>query len=151
MKKSNINRREFIKNSAASAAALGLVSPAIPALADDKKKGVQAKVGLYSITFLGVWYKGPALTMEQVLAKSKELGFDGIEIDGKRPHGKPLDWPTNKCREFVKKADDIGQEIYAVSGNNDFSSPIPEHRECQIAYMKDLIRMTSDFGVKNLR
>jgi sugar phosphate isomerase/epimerase len=151
MKNNRINRREFIRNSAASTAAIGLGTTAIPSLAGNKKKAAQAKVGLYSITFLGVWYKGRALSIEEIPAKSKELGFDGIEIDGKRPHGNPLDWPTAKCKDFVAKAHDIGQEIYAVSGNNDFSSPIPEHRECQIAYMKDLIRMTSDFGVKNLR
>ena len=151
MKNLKINRREFIRNTAASTAALGLGASAIPSLADDKKKSSPNKVGLYSITFLGVWYKGRALTLDEVLKKSIDLGFDGIEIDGKRPHGNPLDWPTVKCKDFLSKASDLGQDIYAVSANNDFSSPIPEHRECQVAYMKDLIRMTADFGVKNLR
>jgi sugar phosphate isomerase/epimerase len=151
MKNSKMNRRAFIRNTAASTAALGIGASTLPALANAEKKGAKAKVGLYSITFLGVWYKGRALSMEEVLKKSVELGFDGIEIDGKRPHGNPLDWPTNKCKDFAAKANDMGQEIYAVSGNNDFSSPIPEHRECQIAYMKELIRMTADFGVQNLR
>ena len=86
-----------------------------------------------------------------MISKAKKLGFDGIEIDGKRPHGNPLDWPTKRCKELKAKANGEGQEIYAVSGNNDFSSPIAEYRECQIAYMKELIRMTSDFGVKPLR
>ena len=151
MKDSKINRREFIRNTAASTAALGIGASAFPSWADDTKKSASNKVGLYSITFLGVWYKGRAYTLDEVLKKSKELGFDGIEIDGKRPHGNPLDWPTARCKEFTVKANDMGQEIYAVSGNNDFSSPVPEYRECQIAYMKDLIRMTADFGVKNLR
>jgi sugar phosphate isomerase/epimerase len=38
-----------------------------------------------------------------------------------------------------------------VAANNDFSSPMPEFRECQIAYVKDLIRMTSDMGARTLR
>jgi hypothetical protein len=42
-------------------------------------------------------------------------------------------------------------DIYGVAGNNDLSSPIPEHRECQILYIKNLIRLTSDFGAKTLR
>ena len=151
MEHSKINRREFIRNTAASTAVLGIGTSTIPSFAEDKKKSSPNGVGLYSITFLGVWYKGPALTLDEVLNKSIELGFDGIEIDGKRPHGNPLDWPTKRCKEFASKVKDKGQEIYAVSGNNDFSSPIPEHRECQIAYMKDLIRMASDFGAKNLR
>lgn len=147
----SIKRRDFIRNTAASAAAIGLGTSAIPSLAGpDKKKG-KPKVGLYSITYLGVWYRGKALTLEEMIQRSKKLGFDGIEIDGKRPHGNPLDMPTKKCKELKAKAEDKGQEIYAVSANNDFSSPIPEYRECQIAYMRDLIRMTSDLGVKPLR
>ncbi len=109
------------------------------------------KVGLYSITYLGVWYNGPGLTIEEVIDRSRKFGYDGIEIDGKRPHGNPLDMPTYRCREVRQKADDAGQEIYAVAANNDFSSPIPEHRECQISYIRDLIRMTADLGSPVLR
>jgi len=151
MENSNLNRRNFLKNTAISTAAIGLGAPALNSMAGRKEEKSQAKVGLYSITFLGVWYKGQALTLEDVLKRSVELGFDGIEIDGKRPHGNPLDMPANRCKDIVMKANDLGQEIYAVSGNNDFSSPIPEYRECQILYMKELIRMTADLGVKNLR
>jgi sugar phosphate isomerase/epimerase len=38
-----------------------------------------------------------------------------------------------------------------VSANNDFSSPVPEYRECQIVYLRELMRMTSDLEVKPLR
>ena len=48
-------------------------------------------------------------------------------------------------------ADGEGIEIYAVAGNNDFSSPICEHREAQIVYMRELIRMASDFGAPAVR
>lgn len=152
MKKSGISRRHFLKNTALGTAAIGLGASALQAMACSRQGNIQpVKVGLYSITFLGIWYEGKALTLDEVLLKSKELGFDGIEIDGKRPHGNPLDWPAGKCKELVSKAKDLGQDIYAVAANNDFSSPIPEHRECQIAYMKELIRMTSDLGVPVLR
>jgi len=151
MEKSNISRRHFLKSTALGTAAIGLGASALQGTACAQQGKQPNKVGLYSITFLGIWYEGKALTLDEVLLKSKELGFDGIEVDGKRPHGNPLDWPTGKCKEFVKKAGDLGQVIYAVSANNDFSSPIPEHRECQIAYMKELIRMTSDLGASVLR
>jgi sugar phosphate isomerase/epimerase len=147
----SINRRTFIRNTAVTAATLGLSSSAFSSIAGPDKKNEVPKVGLYSITYLGVWYRGDALTLDDLIPRSKKLGFDGIEIDGKRPHGNPLDMPTKRCKELKAKAADIGQEIYAVSANNDFSSPIPEHRECQIAYMRDLIRMTADLGVKPLR
>src|ERR1700704_6370284 len=45
------------------------------------------KIGLYSITYLGIWYHGPALTIEELIERARTFGYDGIEIDGKRPHG----------------------------------------------------------------
>ncbi len=109
------------------------------------------KLGLYSITYLGVWYRGRALTLEEVIDRAKEYGYDGIEIDGKRPHGNPLDLPRRRCQELQLKAQDAGIEIYAVAANNDFSSPVPEHRESQLIYVRDLIRMTADLGARTLR
>lgn len=116
-----------------------------------QEKTSDIRVGLYSITFLGVWYRGKALTLPEIIKTAKKYGYSGIEIDGKRPHGNPLDWPVSKCKELRKMADDDGIDIYGVAANNDFSSPMPEFRECQISYVKDLIRMTSDFGSKTLR
>jgi sugar phosphate isomerase/epimerase len=109
------------------------------------------KVGLYSITYGGVWYRGDALTVEQVVSRAGKFGYQGVEIDGKRPHGNPLDMPKARCQKVRKFAADQGIEIYAVAGNNDFSSPIPEHREAQLVYLCDLMRMTSDLGAKIVR
>jgi sugar phosphate isomerase/epimerase len=147
----NMDRRTFLRNTAMGTAVLGLTPSTLNAMGDMKELAAKNKVGLYSITFLGVWYKGNALTLDETILKARELGFDGIEIDGKRPHGNPLDMPTSRCKEIKAKANDQGVEIYAVSGNNDFSSPVPEHRECQIVYLRELMRMTSDLGVKPLR
>lgn len=147
----NFNRREFLQKTAAGAAAVGLSSPAMNLLAADTPNKANNKVGLYSITFLGVWYRGDALSLDEMMIKARDFGYDGIEIDGKRPHGNPLDMPRARCKELKKKADDLGLDIYAVSGNNDFSSPVPEYRECQIVYLRELMRMTSDLGVKPLR
>src|SRR5580765_8575795 len=109
------------------------------------------KVGLYSITYLGLWYRGQPLTLPEMIAAAKKYGYDGIEIDGKRPHGNPLDWPRGRCRELRAQADSQGIEIYAVAANNDFSNPIPEVREAQICYLRELIRMTADLGAPVLR
>jgi sugar phosphate isomerase/epimerase len=109
------------------------------------------KIGLYSITYLGLWYRGEALTLPQLIARAKKYGYDGIEIDGKRPHGNPLDWPAARCRELRSRASGEGIDIYAVAANNDFSNPVPEVREAQICYMRELIRMTADLGAPTLR
>src|SRR6266403_5734069 len=109
------------------------------------------KIGLYSITYLGCWYRGEALTLAELIRTAKKFGYDGVEIDGKRPHGNPLDWPKNKCQELRQIADKEGIEILGVAANNDFSNPVPEVREAQICFMHELIRMTADLGAKDLR
>jgi sugar phosphate isomerase/epimerase len=109
------------------------------------------KIGLYSITYLGLWYRGPALTIEDVIERARTYGYDGVEIDGKRPHGNPLDLPADRCRELRERSAAAGVEIYAVAANNDFSSPIPECRESQLLYVRELIRMTADLGATTLR
>jgi sugar phosphate isomerase/epimerase len=109
------------------------------------------KLGLYSITYLGLWYRGPALSVEELIMRAREYGYDGVELDGKRPHGNPLDLPAERCLDLQKRAHDAGIEIYAVAANNDFSSPVPEHREAQLLYVRDLIRMTADLGARTLR
>jgi sugar phosphate isomerase/epimerase len=138
-----VSRRRFVGNAMLAAAALpgtGVASPA-----------AEVKIGLYSITYGGVWYRGDALTVEDVIGRAKRFGYAGVEIDGKRPHGNPLDMPKTRCHDLRKLATDQGIEIYAVAGNNDFSSPIPEHRESQLVYTRELMRMTSDLGAKTMR
>ena len=115
------------------------------------RSAADVKIGLYSITYGGVWYRGDALTVEQVIERAQKFGYQGVEIDGKRPHGNPLDMPAARCRELRRWAADQGIEIYAVAANNDFSSPIPEHREAQLVYTRELMRMTADLGAKVLR
>jgi sugar phosphate isomerase/epimerase len=139
-----VNRRDFAKATALAVGALGAADVLGAA-------GAEVKVGLYSITYLGVWYRGAALTLEQVVDRARQYGYEGVEIDGKRPHGNPLDWPRQRCRDLRRYADDRGVEIYAVAANNDFSSPIPEHREAQLVYLRELLRMTADLGAKVLR
>ena len=146
MKDNEIGRRGFIKNAALAAGALGAAD-----VLRGAASAADVRVGLYSITYGGVWYSGGPLTVEQVIGRAKKFGYQGVEIDGKRPHGNPLDMPKAKCQQVKKLAADQGIEIYAVAANNDFSSPIPEHREAQLVYLRDLLRMTSDLGAKLVR
>ncbi|MFB3789191.1 MAG: sugar phosphate isomerase/epimerase family protein [bacterium] len=144
-----INRRAFVK--IATLAGMGAVAQTAAPAANPEEKSKRMKVGLYSITYLGLWYRGRELSLEDVIRRAKQYGYEGVEIDGKRPHGNPLDWPARRCQELRKFAEGEGVPIYGAAANNDFSSPIPEHREAQIAYVRDLIRMASDLGAKAVR
>lgn len=109
------------------------------------------KVGLYSITYLGVWYDGPALTLKEVMGRAQKFGFDGIEIDGKRPHGNPMDLSGADRDEIRNEAAKLGLDIVGVAGNNDFSSPVPEMREAQLLMVREQIKLCKDLGGKVVR
>jgi sugar phosphate isomerase/epimerase len=156
---SHLSRRQFLDTSIVAAGAatgltqLGLSSTSSAAVQPSAAEAPKAsiKLGLYSITYLGIWYQGNPLTLEEVMRRAKTFGYDGVEIDGKRPHGNPLDMPKQRCRELSSRAQAEGVQIYSVAANNDFSSPFPEVRECQIAYVRELIRMASDLRAKTVR
>jgi len=150
MEKKSINRREFVGASVAATAGF-LASPGLSDQAAMAKKPGGLKVGLYSITYLGVWYRGNALPLEDVIKRAKKFGYDGVEVDGKRPHGHPLSLTKAHARELCKIADGEGIEIYGLAGNNDFSSPITEHRDAQLTYMRDLIQLAPELGASTVR
>ena len=144
-----LSRRQFLATAASVAAATSLASGVLGAATAPQAGGMQ--LGLFSITFLGLWYRGRELPLDEVVQRAKRYGYEGMEIDGKRPHANPLDWPNRRCRELRKFADGEGIDIYSVAADNDFSSPIPEHRECEVAYVRGLLRMAADFGAGTLR
>jgi sugar phosphate isomerase/epimerase len=138
-----MTRRDLFARAAGSVALASAVR-AKPAPGD-------VKPSLYSVTYIGLWYRGDALSMEQVLERAKRFGYEGVEIEGKRPHGFPLDWPKSRCQDFRDRARDMGLAITGVAAMNDFSSSIAEYREAQLANVRDLIRMTADLDARVLR
>jgi sugar phosphate isomerase/epimerase len=151
MNTKGINRREFVGASLAASAGL-LASPGT-GFSDQvrPRKASGLKVGLYTITYLGVWYRGNALTLEEALGRAKKYGYDGVEVDGKRPHGHPLTLTRAHARELRKMAEGEGLEIYGLAGDNDFSSPVTEHRDAQLLYMRDLIHLAPELGARTVR
>jgi sugar phosphate isomerase/epimerase len=109
------------------------------------------KISLYTITLNGGYYGGPAVPLLDIFPKAKKWGYDGIEIEGKRPHGYPPDL-SPKDRELIKKtAADNGLVISAISAYNDFSSPVEEHRQNEILNIREQIKLARDVGAPYIR
>ena len=109
------------------------------------------KVGLYSITYLGIWYDGPALSFEDFVKRARDFGYSGVELDGKRPHGNPMDLDQKSREKMRNILDRAGMEIPCVASNNDFSSPVAEQRECQLLMVREQARLAADLGAKVVR
>jgi sugar phosphate isomerase/epimerase len=104
------------------------------------------KIGLYSITYRGVWYRGEAIDLFALLRLAKQQGWEGVELDAERPHAAPMDLSADDRKRLRDLAGELGLELCAVSPNCDLSSPVPVQREAMICYVRECIRLARDLG-----
>ncbi len=104
------------------------------------------KIGLYSVTYRGVWYGGPALDVVGTLRLAKEQGWEGLELDCDRPHAAPMDFSQDDRKRLRALSGELNVPICAVSPNSDFSSPVGTQREAMICYVHECIRLACDLG-----
>lgn len=109
------------------------------------------KISLYTITLSGGYYRGPAVPLRDIFPMAKAWGYDGIEIEAKRPHGSPLDLDAKARRQIVQAAKDNGLELSCLAAYNDFSSPIEEHRQNELLMAREQIRLAADLGIPIMR
>lgn len=110
------------------------------------------KVGLYSISCSGTWFNDrPPLTVEEFVDTAKKYGYDGVELDLKRPHGSPIDLDAARCKEIREYVKSSGLEMCGVAANNNFASIVPEHIENELLMVKEQIRVAKELGAPVLR
>jgi sugar phosphate isomerase/epimerase len=154
-----MNRRKFIAMASAGAAGAGLLATGVAAETKNKpgapmlKKGGldKIKIGLYDISYGGNYYLGDALSFEETAKRAKKYGYAGLELDNKRPMSNPMDLNPRRRDEMRMIASDLGLEIPCIAANNDFTSPIPEQRECQLLMVRETVRLARDLGAKIVR
>jgi sugar phosphate isomerase/epimerase len=104
------------------------------------------KIGLYSITYRGVWYRGEAVDVFRLVRLAKEQGWEGLELDAERPHAAPMDLSADDRKRLRDHSGELGLPICAISPNCDLSSPVPVQREAMICYTRECIKLARDVG-----
>ncbi|MBN2295852.1 MAG: sugar phosphate isomerase/epimerase [Pirellulales bacterium] len=105
------------------------------------------KIGLYSITYRGVWYKGEAIDVFELVRLAKSQGWEGLELDTERPHAAPMDLSMDDRKRLRELADESEIVLSAISPNCDLSSPVPSRQEAMICYVRECIKLACDLGV----
>jgi sugar phosphate isomerase/epimerase len=104
------------------------------------------KTALFTVSFAGLWGQD-RLTLEESIDKVAELGFQGIEIMGKRPHLSPLDRSVEDCERILAQAKKRGLTVAAVAGYTDFTGGAEAGEvpfvDMQVAYVEELARRAS--------
>jgi sugar phosphate isomerase/epimerase len=105
------------------------------------------KFALLTVTYSGLFYAGKALSLEEQIRKAKELGFEGLAIETKRPVASPLDLgPADRTRIKAMAADE-GIALCALESVSNFTGAIMEDRENNLAMMRAVLELARDLGV----
>jgi sugar phosphate isomerase/epimerase len=105
------------------------------------------KFALLTVTYGGLFYKGQALTLAQQIHRAKELGFDGLAIETKRPVASPLDL-SKADRDRVKQtAAGEGISLCAIESMSNFAGRHMEERENNLAMMRFVLELARDLEV----
>ena len=107
----------------------------------------EMKFALLSVTYSGLFYAGKPLSIEQQIYKAKELGFDALAIETKRPVASPLDLTkADRTRILeISKAQDI--PICAIESLSNFTGRCMEDRENNFAMMRLVLQLAWDLNV----
>ena len=106
------------------------------------------KFALLTVSYAGLFYSGKALSIEQQIHKAKQLGFDGLAIETKRPVASPLDLSKADRARIKAVAADQGMDLCAIESMSNFASRYMEERENNLAMMRFVLELANDLGVK---
>ena len=105
------------------------------------------KFALLSVTYSGLFYSGKALSIEQQIRKAKQLGFEALAIETKRPIASPLDLSKADRARIKAVAADEGIALCALESMSNFCSRHMEERENNLAMMRFVLELARDLGI----
>ena len=112
------------------------------------------KPTLFSVSYAGLWGQA-SLDLETFIHKASELGYEAVELMGKRPHLSILDVSEQELFALRETAEAAHVEIATIAGYTDFTAgqsaaEVP-FVAMQIAYVDALARMGRQLGAKIVR
>jgi sugar phosphate isomerase/epimerase len=105
------------------------------------------KFALLTVTYSGLFYSGKALSLEQQIHKARELGFDALSIETKRPVASPIDLSKADRLRIKALAADEGIALCAIESMSNFAGRFMEERENNLAMMQYVLELAADLGI----
>src|SRR5258708_12495406 len=102
------------------------------------------KFALLSVTYSGLFYSGKPLSLEQQIHKAKQLGFEALAIETKRPIASPLDISKTDRARLKAVAADEGIALFAIKSMNNFLIPPIDDRENNLPIIPFVLDLATD-------
>lgn len=109
------------------------------------------KIALHSITYAGFFYDGGPLSLEQIIDKAAECGYEGVEVMAKRPVASPFDIDTGRATQIRDYASSRGIALPFIAGYIDLSKPVAPDREKELVFARETMRLARDLGSPYVR
>ena len=115
----------------------------------------KVKTCLHSVSYAGVWRGQATLSVDDFLAKAKQLGYDGVELMAKRPHVSPVDYDDVARQRLRARLDQLGLKLVALAAYTDFTAGMDKpgipQVEIHAAYLGEVARLARDLGTNVVR
>ena len=112
------------------------------------------KTCIHTVSFAGTWGQ-VALSLDETIDKVAELGFDGIMLMAKRPHGSVLDMTPARRAEVKARLADKGVACACIAGYTNFTADAAHMdvplREMQVDHVTQLAKLAADLDCKVVR
>lgn len=102
------------------------------------------KTTLFSVSYAGLWGQA-SLGLREFISHAADLGYDAVELMGKRPHLSVLDYDRDAALSLAEHCREQGTEVACIAGYTNFAggaeaSEVP-FIEMQVSYTRDLARL----------
>jgi sugar phosphate isomerase/epimerase len=102
------------------------------------------KFAMYPIGYQGIWYDGKRIrTLEEVARVTKDQGWDGIVISGKRPLASVLDRTNKDWKVFKELCNSLSLEIPCWETYSNFMGPTEESREANMIWISEILKASA--------
>ena len=110
------------------------------------------KTSLGSWAFSFVPFAGNPWPFPKVLKYVSDTGFDGIELNGFRPHPNPEDYNTaEKCTELKKQIDDLGLGISGYAPDFTQVPPAVVETDAYLETLRKVLFFCGQLGIEAVR
>lgn len=96
-------------------------------------------------------FSTPELTLDEVLALAKRLGYDAVEprIEARHRHGIELDASPAQRAEARKKAEDMGVPLCCIATSRSYADPAKTRENVELTHR--CIDLAADVGAPRIR
>lgn len=104
---------------------------------------------LHSVSYAGLWGQA-SLTVEQVVDKAADLGYNGVMLMAKRPHVSPVDYGKKERAALRHHMESRHLVAPVLAGYCNLTADLDHaevpHREIWVGYLLELARLAHDLG-----